>query len=1119
MKFIAELFKTDEYTSEDTKYEKEYNGAFYDVYMDDNGAFYMAKEDKASLLERVYFYNEYLSKGRYPVYTESSAELYENQRPEDILAQVLGLPMCVMTKTRKNGDTYMLPVTEIIDRIHFVDGLYRGYGTLEGPLNDGFLSSNHYSIIGAMNYLIENGIFFQNLERIYDPYRDDPSYYPIYVDERKIPEKFLSEIEIGEKLFFDFYSHPLMTTKENYLATFAKVDEMTFSEKVSFAFEYLDEKEDIMVYDLRIALRYYFFGICRSLINEFYQKEFHRTFLYKTVLDTSFGYSNSVFSDIYIGPVFSMYRTKSYVISRTEGQYEKHVVYSPYYCFEDDKKKIKLAFEGIKRYFSVHPKLSYLPMLFVKLMGLPYPAFEKVKYFDFERGTVNQFIELLYDNMLKYAFPIQIGIVLPLYTPGGILIPREVSRSYVPFYHNHFKPDIFFSEPALFSEKYMEDYLCFHGKTKESLSFFGGDCKLYDKLFAMSGTGDDDIFQLLRGDEIKNGCYKLIRDYYNYMNEGYTAVEAATMLSIDDTIDPQIFSLAMIYLFYAYCFTKAENKIVDAVRHMDLSMLPASVMVIFDENNDVHVYEMNRNFMTVIEDGRRKPFLSDKYEIDTILKRYDDWHYRMDNCTFSYFIEGETIYLDRSYDYPASDVISTAMCGKIDYSASANPIDEKGLSEILSDIPEIRYQRAFKKSVDYGIYLYGEDDTPRTLTILKDGLLPKNISYLLSYDFLYVLCFGSKLSKCNYMQYALTKSELKSAWKNAFNSKKSHILQTGVKVQEINCLNSYFGYFQKAWFEYLSGQNDSVFFGYYKTKDRNGRDIYIAPGDTFSAFSYEEDMESFAFSDKDIPLMIEVIKNVKRFANTTNSNHKAEVATYQSGLPYFFYVRLAKMLNRNEEINEETLKRYFRFVDMDFNVEFIDSVENHFFRKKPDIQYLSLPFEVKHSLLADGLYCYPRSEVHLLQLKENPEDEIEAFQMPYQNADESRVGLLSKIKGVVKEYLCPDVVLYENMVNNMMEQCNKKSKTKWNLFYVKEFLLCSYYEDHDVILKWIDTIQHNYTMGEKFFPLYEDVVKRHSIFQGKDMIDSYTMFYYVYEFIILVEQRIIMTKRKKILEG
>ncbi len=1119
MKFNAELFKTDEYSSYDTKYVKEYNGAFYDVYLDENDEFHMAKEDRASLLERVHFYNEYLSKGRYPVYTETSAELYETQRPEDIVAQVLGLPMNVMTKKRKNGDTYMLPVTEIIDRIHFEDGLYRGYGTIDGPLNDRFLNGNHFSLIGAMNYLIENGIFFQNLERIYDPYRDDPSYYPIYVDETKIPKRYLEEVENGEKLFFDFFSHPLMITKENYRATFATIDKMTFAEKIAFAFESLDEKESIMMRELRVCIRNYFFAICRSLINEFYKREFHRTVLYTTVLDTAFEYNNTTFSDFYIGPVFMMYRTKSYVLSKVEGEYVRQEIYSPYFCFEEDKRKMKRAFEGVKRYFAVHPKLSYMPMLFIKLMGLPYPAYERMKFFDFERGNVNQFLTLLYADYFRYDSPIHTGMLLPLYTPGGILVPHEECQSYLPFYHNHFMPDVFYNEPAFFSERYAEDYLCFHGKTKDSLLFFGGNSDLYDYIFELSGKEDSDIFRLIHGNRIENGCYTLIRDFFSYMNEGYTASEASSMLSIDDRMDPHFFAMSMVYLFYAYNYDKADKKIGNLLLRPNFSRLPAMNMVVLDENNQGKVYEMNRNFITIIEEGRRRPLLSDKNEVDLVMKFFNDWHYRMYSCVQSSCVCGKTDYIKYFNDYAPQDIISPAMYNNWEFSSSSNPLDDEKLYDALSDIPEIRYELAFRKSIDYGIFLYGEDETPRALALLKKDLLPKTISYLLSEELLSILYFGSQYDDYVWQQAPLTKPEFKSIYKRVFTHNYGDVPSVGrMEEPAEQYLYTYSGYFQKAWYESLSGYTDSAFFGYYKTKDKDGKDLYIAPGDTFSAFSHDEDIESFAFSSKDIPMMIEIIKNSIEFAVSARSKHKAEIATCHTGLPYLFYTKLLKMINRQEEINEETLRRYFNFTDEEFDLNAVDAIENHFFHKKTDLQNLSLPVEVKRSLLSDGFYCSPNCNIHLIEVPENPINNSDALNKPFDIGEECRVDILSDIKGVVKQYLLPDVILYESMVNDLIERCMKTNKTKWNLFYVKEFLLCSYYEDNEILLKWIDIVQHHYTMCEHFYPFYFDKVDKHTIFQGKDMVHHYTMFYYVFEFLILIEQKIIMIKRKEILE-
>ena len=342
MKFNAELFKTDVIPALDTPYVNVYSGAFYDVYEDEEGKFHMAEEDRDSLLERVYFYNTFFSKEKYPLYSNNSTDVYENQNAEDIVSQVLGLPYPVITRKRKDGEVYVLPVTEIIDRIHFEKGIYKGHGILEDgdDLADDFLNGNHYSIIGAMNYLIAHGIFFQNLERIYYPFRDDPSYYPIRVDERKLPKEYLDEKETGDKLFFDFATHPLLINVENYTKTFSRIDSLSFTEKINLAFLPLEDIAEPAERELRISLRRYFFAICRDLIREYYKEEFNKTFLYRTVLDHDFEIRNTNFGDFYMGSVFNMATAKYYVIHKEDGNYSGDLVVSPYFCFEADKKKL-----------------------------------------------------------------------------------------------------------------------------------------------------------------------------------------------------------------------------------------------------------------------------------------------------------------------------------------------------------------------------------------------------------------------------------------------------------------------------------------------------------------------------------------------------------------------------------------------------------------------------------------------------------------------------------------------------------------------------------------------------------------------------------------------------------
>ena len=101
----------------------------------------------------------------------------------------------------------------------------------------------------------------QNLERIYYPFRDDPSYYPIRVDERKLPKEYLDEKETGDKLFFDFATHQLLINVENYTKTFSRIDSLSFTEKINLAFLPLEDIAEPAERELRISLRRYFFDI------------------------------------------------------------------------------------------------------------------------------------------------------------------------------------------------------------------------------------------------------------------------------------------------------------------------------------------------------------------------------------------------------------------------------------------------------------------------------------------------------------------------------------------------------------------------------------------------------------------------------------------------------------------------------------------------------------------------------------------------------------------------------------------------------------------------------------------------------------------------------------------
>ena len=1124
MKFSAELFKTDVIPSLDTPYVNEYSGAFYDVYEDEEGQFHMAEEDKDSLLERVYFYNTFFSKEKYPFYSNESTDVYEKQNAEDIVFQVLGLPYQVVTKKRRNGEVYVLPVTEIIDRIHFEKGIYKGHGTLQDAdeINDDFLNGNHYSIIGAMNYLIAHGIFFQNLERIYYPFRDDPFYYPIRIDERKLPKEYLNEKETGDKLFFDFATHPLLIDVESYTKTFSRIDSLSFTEKINLAFLPLEEVSDSVERELRISLRRYFFAICRDLIRKYYKEEFDRTFLYRTVLDHDPEIRNTNFGDFYIGPVFNMAQVKYYVIHKEDDSYSGDLVVSPYFCFEEDRKKLKLAFEGVKRYFENHEDLCYLPQLFVKLMGLPYPAYEQMKFFDFKRGNANQFLALLYEEPRHLDYPLNGGLLLPLLVPGGILVPYEKCRSFVPFYHNLELNNIFINEPAFFSESYVDDFVFFFSKGGTAYSFLQGDKKKCDRIFALNKKEDTPIFALLKSSPVENGCYKIIHDFYMTVNKGYSAIEAANMIGIDDMMEPRVFVMTMVYMFFNEFVDTAFKNISNKTNKVTPYHLFPAVLLTEEGESDFRLYQLHRNFITVFKQKKLFFFADDKEYVEKVLKLGKHLAFYDESALASSYYEGNTHYVDLyREELPHSLVGIPLLSFDPLFTEDLSLFSNEKLFSLIEEIPEVQYAYLFRKSIQNGIFLLGEDDTPRPFYICDKALVPENIKCMFDEDVVSIAYFGKVNTDTCAFNDLFTKRDFHTLYLSAFMGKHVECVLTPKKEEMYQCnfLLQYSGHLQKAWFDYLSGKTDSAFFCYYKTKTKEGKDIYVAPGVSFSAFSYKDDLSSFFFPKSDLPYMVQVIQKMVDYSSTTLERTKPEIAVFSSGIPVIFYKKLLKMINRQEKIDEETLMRYFTFADDNIDESIVLNIKNHFFLEKTNINNRYTSYQLRRALMKDGLYLYPQTDVQSLDIYANPKlNEFMAVPI-YDCLDPARVCSLSDMKGFVIQSLLPDTVFYESFVERMMNMCqNGENNKEWNLFYVKEFLLFSFYDDHEILLKWMHCLYHNF-ICLKFFNdnFYRPMIKKHSLFKDKEMPPSDVICYYVLLLLILIEKRILAMKVKEIL--
>ena len=214
MEYNADLFASVKNISPDTRYQFELKGAFYYVFSNGEGDYHMSKDDRESLQERIYFYNHYISKDKYPIYSSKYGLVKDSVLSSQIFKQVLGLPVEVMIKTRKVEGPILLSGEEILSRIHFEDDLEHSYP--KPDLDMMILNSNQPCVIQAINDLVAHGFYCLNPERIYDLNSlDEGEYFPFFIDVKKVESFFPEEVFSSHKLIMDFVADPFLITKKS----------------------------------------------------------------------------------------------------------------------------------------------------------------------------------------------------------------------------------------------------------------------------------------------------------------------------------------------------------------------------------------------------------------------------------------------------------------------------------------------------------------------------------------------------------------------------------------------------------------------------------------------------------------------------------------------------------------------------------------------------------------------------------------------------------------------------------------------------------------------------------------------------------------------------------------
>lgn len=274
------------------------------------------------------------------------------------------------------------------------------------------LQSDEPCLYRLINDLAGKGILFPNIEKILSDETDSFPDYPVFLDKDVAPEEFTKPIDPVE-LYIAFRIPNTDLEPKEFEAYCSLIRSMSPEESFRFAFQNETSSEN-PVQVARMALRDYFCALMKPLVNDFFYREYGIEKIFPTtVMDHDSRFYPLAMRYFYFGSNFVMAAkvTLDMSLCDTGVGMEENLsdgeVIGKYCLSTKDRKAVALAFETVKAHFKATGEKIY-PALFLRQMGLPFPAYEKVAYFDFEEGDGESFAALLDYQDFDYfsmAFP------------------------------------------------------------------------------------------------------------------------------------------------------------------------------------------------------------------------------------------------------------------------------------------------------------------------------------------------------------------------------------------------------------------------------------------------------------------------------------------------------------------------------------------------------------------------------------------------------------------------------------------------------------------------------------------------------------------------------------------
>lgn len=557
MEYSAAFFSEKKYPSHNTKYDYYLRTGFYDVFIDKDGKYHMAIEEKESLIARFSFFKK-IKTIPYPVL--SDRDLTEKEQEIERYRQVIGLPYDVITKEDDKHQVVLRSEEEILASISFEKGLFIRDKRLK-PENHDFYIGNKRYIAQAINYAIAHGVYFLHPELLAS---DTGLFYPFLIDIKRLPAEFVTEEETADKIIVDFVSNPLSITKKVYLEYYKPLDELSLEEKCQKAFQHLSTEE----HERRAqeALRRYFYSIASALFNRFFKTEYKITVRnYTSVLEHK-EMRSVPYAYPYFGTHYTAYAKRERTIYKEGDEYKEVSTPSGIYFDSSDKVRMRFGFDSVKRYLLNHDEMNFIPAVFLKLMGLPSVVLSIFERFDFRSATSDDFVKLL---KFKKGISIEKMPAFEISATGdGFLyyaFPRNPEKYLHYFFSRAEDAGVFISNPEWISiNKKSEPYIfSYDKKSAQQVNIFAnillGDYSTYRGALDLipaeirtSASADYEAMSDILINHSKADKVEVPEKYFDYLSDGFDSEEGKSYLfslGVDGDCFTKLLTIVSMYCF------------------------------------------------------------------------------------------------------------------------------------------------------------------------------------------------------------------------------------------------------------------------------------------------------------------------------------------------------------------------------------------------------------------------------------------------------------------------------------------------------------------------------------------------------------------------------------------